>query len=173
MKTILVTGGAGYIGSHTTVELLNSGYNVIIVDNYSNSQPEVIDRIEVITGKRPMVYKLNLTNKRALKKVFRDNSIDAVIHFAGYKAVGESVKHPLLYYNNNIVGTVVLCEVMNDYNVKQLVFSSSATVYGADNTSPLTEDLPLCATNPYGRIKIMIEDLLRDLSVSDPEWSIV
>lgn len=169
---ILVTGGAGYIGSHTCVELLNAGYDVIIVDNYSNSKPEVLKRIKEITGRDLKFYEVDLLDKEALEEVFRANKVEAVIHFAGLKAVGESVAIPLRYYHNNITGTLILCELMQKYNVKKMVFSSSATVYGMNNVSPLTEDLPLSTTNPYGSTKLMIEQILRDLYVSDNEWNI-
>lgn len=169
---ILVTGGAGYIGSHTCVELLNAGYEIIIVDNFINSKPEVLKRIREISNKDFTFYEVDLLNKAALEKVFQENSIEAVIHFAGLKAVGESVSIPLKYYHNNIAGTLILCELMQQYYVKRMVFSSSATVYGMSNTSPLTEDLPLSTTNPYGSTKMMIEYILRDVCVADPSFSI-
>ena len=169
---ILVTGGAGYIGSHTVIELLISGYEVIIVDNFYNSHPEVLKRINELSGKEFKFYELDILNKEGLKKIFEENSIDAVIHFAGYKAVGESVEKPLMYYHNNLTSTFVLCEVMAEHNVKNIVFSSSATVYGLNNISPLVEDLPLSTTNPYGTTKLFIEQILRDLYNSDKEWSI-
>ncbi|WP_113674181.1 UDP-glucose 4-epimerase GalE [Vallitalea guaymasensis] len=169
---ILVTGGAGYIGSHTVVQLLEEGYGVIIVDNFSNSKPESLKRIKEITGKDFKFYEVDLLDREALDKVFVDNEIDAVIHFAGLKAVGESVSIPMKYYHNNITGTLVLCELMKKHNVKNMVFSSSATVYGMNNVSPLTEDLPLSTTNPYGSTKLMIEQILRDIYVSDNTWSI-
>ncbi len=169
---ILVTGSAGYIGSHTCVELLNTGYDVVVVDDFSNSKPESLKRIQEITGKLLKSYNLNILDKERLKKVFKENEIDAVIHFAGFKAVGESVKIPIKYYHNNITGTLILCEVMAKYNVKKMVFSSSAAVYGKNNKSPLSEDLPLSATNPYGWTKLMIEQILRDVFISDREWSI-
>ena len=169
---ILVTGGAGYIGSHTCVELLNEGYNVIVVDNLSNSKKDVIDKIERITGKSLLFYEVDCCNKDALDKIFKGNSIDAVIHFAGYKAVGESVMKPLMYYNNNIISTISLLEVMQKYNCKKLVFSSSATVYGSPKTLPIKESFPLSTTNPYGTTKLMIENILRDLYKSDNTWSI-
>lgn len=169
---ILVTGGAGYIGSHTVVEMLNAGHNAIIVDNLSNSKPEALRRIEEITGKEPVFYKADILDKEALKNIFGCHKIDAVIHFAGLKAVGESVKLPLKYYYTNITGTIRLVEVMSEYNVKKLVFSSSATVYGIPDKSPVKEEAPLNAMNPYGRTKLMIEEILRDLYVSDNEWSI-
>lgn len=169
---ILVTGGAGYIGSHTTVELLNAGYEVVIVDDYSNSKPEVLNRIKEITGKEFSFHEVNILNKPALEKVFQAHDLEAVIHFAGYKAVGESVAKPLKYYHNNLTGTFVLAELMEQYNVKKMVFSSSATVYGMNNESPLTENLPLSTTNPYGTTKMMIEQILQDVYKADNTWSI-
>jgi len=169
---VLVTGGAGYIGSHTCVELLNNGHDVIIVDNLSNSKPEVINRIKELTRKDFKFYRADILNKKEIDKIFKENNIEAVIHFAGLKAVGESVKIPLRYYYNNVTGTLVLCEVMQKHNVKKMVFSSSATVYGKPKTVPITEDFPLSATNPYGRTKLMIEQILRDVYVSDNDWSI-
>lgn len=168
---ILITGGAGYIGIHTAIELLQSGYEVVIVDNFSNSKPEVLKRAQQITAKRFQFYEIDLLNKPALESIFVKNNIQAVIHFAGLKAVGESLYIPLTYYHNNITGTLNLCELMQKYNVKKMVFSSSATVYGMNNLSPLTEDLPLTATNPYGRTKLMIEEILRDLYIADNSWS--
>jgi UDP-glucose 4-epimerase len=169
---ILVTGGAGYIGSHTVVELLNEGYDLIIVDNFSNSKPEALKRIKEITGKGFTFYNVDLLDRESLEKVFINNKIEAVIHFAGLKAVGESVSIPLHYYHNNITGTLILCEVMAKYDVKKLVFSSSATVYGMPDRVPISEDFPLSATNPYGRTKLMIEEILKDLYVSDNSWGI-
>lgn len=170
--TILVTGGAGYIGSHTCVELLNAGWDIVVIDNFCNSKPEALKRIREITGKDFKFYEVDLLDKAGLERVFSENKVDAVIHFAGLKAVGESVQIPLRYYHNNITGTVILLEVMQTYNVKRIVFSSSATVYGVPKSLPITEDAPLGATNPYGRTKLMIEEILRDVHVSDPEWSI-
>jgi len=170
--TILVTGGAGYIGSHTCVELLNAGYDIVVVDSFCNSKPEALKRVSKITGKEFLVYHIDLLQKDELETVFSRQSIDAVIHFAGLKAVGESVATPLLYYNNNITGTLMLCEVMQTYGVKKIVFSSSATVYGTPERVPISEDFPLQATNPYGRTKLMIEEILRDLYIADNEWSI-
>lgn len=170
---ILVTGGAGYIGSHTVVQLLNDNYEVVIVDDFSNSHPTVLDRIEELTGKEVSFYELNLLDKEALTEVFEENDIEAVIHFAGFKAVGESVSKPLKYYHNNITGTLILLEVMQTFGVKKMVFSSSATVYGMDNEAPFAEDLPTSATNPYGQTKVFIEHILSDLAVADEEWSIV
>lgn len=169
---ILVTGGAGYIGSHTCVELLNADYEIIIIDNLDNSKPEAMKRVKELTGKDFKFYETDLLDREGLEKVFEENQIDAVIHFAGLKAVGESVALPLKYYHNNITGTLILCEVMNKYNVKNLVFSSSATVYGMPEIVPISESFPLGATNPYGRTKLMIEEILRDLYVSDSDWSI-
>lgn len=172
MATILVTGGAGYIGSHTVIELLKDNHEIIIVDNYSNSKPEVLNRIKAISGKTVKFYEVDILDKDGLDKVFSAHKVDAVIHFAGYKAVGESVAKPVSYYYNNITGTLVLLEVMMAHDVKKIVFSSSATVYGMNNVSPLTEDLPLSTTNPYGSTKMMIEQILQDVYVSDDSWSI-
>ncbi|MBQ1262757.1 MAG: UDP-glucose 4-epimerase GalE [Oscillospiraceae bacterium] len=169
---ILVTGGAGYIGSHTCVELLNAGYEVVIVDNFSNSKPEVLNRIREITGKDFAFYQYDVADKDNMRKIFEENCPDAVIHFAGYKAVGESVEKPLMYYQNNLGSTFTLCELMNEYNVKKLVFSSSATVYGVPKTVPIREDFPLSTTNPYGATKLMQEDIFRDIAFSDSDWSI-
>ena len=170
--SILVTGGAGFIGSHTAVELLNAGRDIVIIDNFSNSKPEVLDKIREITGKDFKFYEVDYLNRKELEKVFEENKIDSVIHFAGYKAVGESVEKPLEYYHNNLTSTFILCEVMKKFGVKNLVFSSSATVYGLNNISPLKEELPLSTTNPYGTTKLMIEQILNDLWNSDKEWSI-
>lgn len=170
--SILVTGGAGYIGSHTVVELLKLGKEVVIVDNLSNSSILVLDRIETITGKRPTFYELDVADKVALREVFEKESIEAAIHFAGYKAVGESVEKPVMYYENNIMSTLALVEVMAEFGVKKIVFSSSATVYGLNNPSPLVETMPTSATNPYGYTKVMLEQILRDVEVADKEWSI-
>jgi UDP-glucose 4-epimerase len=169
---ILVTGGAGYIGSHTCVELLNSGYEVIVIDNLSNSKEESLKRVQKITGKKLKFYKEDLLDKKALAAIFAKSKIDSVIHFAGLKAVGESVQIPLKYYHNNVTGTLILLEAMNEYNIKNIVFSSSATVYGDPHKVPITEDFPLSVTNPYGRSKLMIEDILRDLYVADKEMNI-
>ncbi|HPM02060.1 MAG TPA: UDP-glucose 4-epimerase GalE [Candidatus Cloacimonadota bacterium] len=170
--SILVTGGAGYIGSHTCIELLSAGYDIIIVDNLSNSKYESVKRIEELSGKNVKFYETDILDKTALDFIFGENQIEAVIHFAGLKAVGESVQIPLSYYFNNISGTLVLCEVMKKYSVKKIVFSSSATVYGIPETVPISEDFPRSATNPYGRTKLMIEEILNDLFISDNEWSI-
>lgn len=170
--SILITGGAGYIGSHTSVELLNAGYDIVIVDNFSNSKPEVLNRIEELTGKNFKFYKVDILDRDALNEVFSENDIEAVIHFAGLKSVGESVAMPISYYYNNITGSLILAELMAKHDVKKIVFSSSATVYGMNNVSPLTEDLPLSTTNPYGSTKLMIEQIFQDIYVSDKEWSI-
>lgn len=169
---ILVTGGAGYIGSHTTIELLAAGYEVIILDDFSNSSPKVLDRLKTITGKNIAFYEGSILDKPFLNKIFKENNIEAVIHFAAFKAVGESVKEPLKYYHNNIAGTISLLEVMAENKVKNIVFSSSATVYGMNNISPLTEDMPTSATNPYGYTKVMMEQILNDVAFADKEWSV-
>lgn len=169
---VLITGGAGYIGSHTCVELLNAGYEIVVLDNLYNSKEEVVRRVEGITGKPVKFYRADILDKPALRKIFSENTVDAVIHFAGLKAVGESVRLPLNYYENNVAGTVCLCQVMNEFGVKKIVFSSSATVYGAAETMPLTEDMPLGAVNPYGRTKLFIEQILGDIAASDPSWSV-
>lgn len=168
---ILVTGGSGYIGSHTCVELLNSGEDIAVVDNFINSKPEALNRIKKITGKDFKFYEFDLLNKDDINKIFDENEIESVIHFAGLKAVGESVKKPLLYYHNNLTGTFNLLEVMKQHNVKKIVFSSSATVYGMAKV-PIKEDSPLSTTNPYGSTKLMIEQILKDVFVADNEWSI-
>lgn len=170
---ILVTGGLGYIGSHTVVELLNQNYDVVVVDNLSNSFIEVIDRIKTITGKEFKFYQIDIRDKDSLNGVFKENKIDSVIHFAGLKAVGESVQIPLKYYDNNIIGTLMLLEVMSENNVKTILFSSSATVYGSVKKLPIREDSPLSTTNPYGATKLMQEDILRDLYTSDNSWNII
>ncbi len=170
--TILVTGGAGYIGSHTCVELLEAGFEVVVVDNLANSKEEALTRVQAIAGRNLAFHRVDLLDREALGKVFAANDISAVIHFAGLKAVGESVSIPLAYYHNNLTGTLTLCEVMREQGVKNLVFSSSATVYGDPESVPITEDFPLGATNPYGRSKLMIEEILRDLYVSDRAWNI-
>lgn len=169
---ILVTGGTGYIGSHTCVELLNEGYDIVVIDNLSNSKIEVVDKIKEITNKDFKFYEGNCCDKNILTKIFEENNIGAVIHFAGFKAVGESVIKPLKYYRNNLDSTITLLEVMNEFNVKKIAFSSSATVYGKPESLPIKEDFPLSTTNPYGTTKLMIEDILKDLYVSDNEWSI-
>ncbi len=172
-KTILVTGGLGYIGSHTCVELLNNNYNVIVIDNLSNSKESVKDNIEAITGKKIIFYNVSVCDMEKIRDIFRKSKIDAVIHFAGYKAVGESVMKPLLYYQNNIDSTLVLCQVMNEFNCKKLIFSSSATVYGNNTNVPFREDYKVGGTtNPYGTSKLFIEHILNDLYISDNEWGI-
>jgi UDP-glucose 4-epimerase len=168
---ILVTGGAGYIGSHTSVELLNEGYEVIVVDNLVNSNSEALNRVREITGKECIFYKADLLDINVLKSIFLEHDVHAVIHFAGLKAVGESVSIPLKYYENNIVGTLNLLQVMEHFGVNKIVFSSSATVYGSQDKVPLSEELPLQATNPYGRTKLMIEEILHDLYQSNNNWS--
>ncbi|GCF87895.1 UDP-glucose 4-epimerase GalE [Shewanella sp. M-Br] len=170
--TILVTGGAGYIGTHTVVELLNAGNDVIVLDNLSNSSIEALNRVERITGKSVTFYQGDILNKALLQKVFNDHAIDSVIHFAGLKAVGESVAKPLKYYENNVTGTLILCQVMAEFKVKNLVFSSSATVYGDPASLPITEDFPTGATNPYGQSKLMVEHILADVHNADPSWNI-
>ena len=171
---ILVTGGAGYIGSHTVVELMSAGKDVVVVDDFSNSRPDVMDRVAQIVGKRPKLYQANILDKAALRDIFQKEKIDAVIHFAAFKAVGESVEKPLKYYRNNIGGLISVLEVMAEFNVKRIVFSSSATVYGAINQPPFTEDMPVgTATNPYGSTKIMNEQILQDVYTSDNDWSVM
>ena len=169
---VLVTGGAGYIGSHTVVELLNVGKEVVIVDDLSNSSEKVVDRIEEITGKRPKFYKVNILDEKEFEKIFEENKIDSIIHFAGFKAVGESVAKPLAYYTNNLVNTLIVLNTMKKYGVRNLVFSSSATVYGDPHTCPILENFPLSTTNPYGSTKLMIEDMLRDITKADKELNV-
>lgn len=172
--SVLVTGGMGFIGSHTVVELLNSGEDVIIVDNLSNSKKETLDAIKKITNKVPKFYNVDIRNKESLDNVFKENKdINAVIHFAALKAVGESVEKPIEYYDNNIWGTIALLDVMRNNNVKKIIFSSSATVYGSPKTVPIKEDFPKSATNPYGQTKVMVEQILNDVYTSDNEWSII
>jgi len=170
---VLVTGGAGYIGSHTVLLLIEAGYEVVVFDNFCNSSRESIKRVEKIVGRSIEVVEGDIRNREALHHLFNTHTIDAVIHFAGLKAVGESVEEPLKYYDNNVGGTVALCEVMAEHGCKSIVFSSSATVYGDPHTTPIKEDFPLSATNPYGRSKLFIEEILRDLYISDNEWKIV
>ena len=170
--SILTTGGAGYIGSHTCIELIKAGYDVVVVDNLDNSSEKSIERVEKIAGKKIKFYKNDVRDREAVRKIFTENNIEAVIHFAGLKAVGESVAKPIEYYDNNLISTLVLLEVMREFGCKKLVFSSSATVYGTSKEMPLTENMPLGAINPYGRTKYFIEEMLRDVYVSDNTWSI-
>ncbi|MBE5996950.1 MAG: UDP-glucose 4-epimerase GalE [Lachnospiraceae bacterium] len=173
-KKILVTGGAGFIGSHTVVELIQAGYEPVIVDNLANSSEKVIDRIETITGTKPRLVVADLLDREALENIFASDQFDAVIHFAGLKAVGESVQKPLEYYHNNITGTLILCDVMRNHGCKNIVFSSSATVYGDPAFIPITEECPLGqTTNPYGTTKAMIERILSDIQKADPEWNVI
>ncbi|MCX4325692.1 MAG: UDP-glucose 4-epimerase GalE [Lachnospiraceae bacterium] len=172
MDNILVTGGAGFIGSHTVVELLNAGYGVVVLDNLVNSSSESLERVKKITGKSIKFYKDDLLDKEALQNIFEKEDISSVIHFAGLKAVGESCRIPLEYFNNNITGTINLLMAMEQYNVKSLVFSSSATVYGKPESVPIREDFPLSVSNPYGRTKLIIEDMLRDIYKADESWDI-
>ena len=171
--SILVTGGAGYIGSHTCVELLNEGYEVVVIDNLCNSCKESLTRVEEITGKKVKFYEADIRDRETLDRIFVEEDIEAVIHFAGLKAVGESVAKPLEYYFNNITGTLVLCDIMRKHNVKNMVFSSSATVYGIPKRVPMDETFPTGATNPYGRTKLMLEEILKDIYVSDNDWNII
>lgn len=173
MSTLLVTGGAGYIGSHTCIELLREGYDLVVVDNLDNSYAEALRRVRSISGRDFAFYQADVCDREALRGIFRDHAIDAVIHFAGLKAVGESVAKPLMYYRNNLDSTLTLCEVMKESGVKRLVFSSSATVYGTPATVPITEEFPLSCTNPYGWTKFMNEQILRDVAVAEPDWSIM
>jgi len=172
MARILVTGGAGYIGSHTVVELMQSGHEVVVVDNFSNSSPVALERVSLITGHQLHLVEADILDRQALDAIFREHLPEAVVHFAGLKAVGESVSEPLRYYRNNVAGTVVLCEAMAEAECRTLVFSSSATVYGDPQQLPIREDAPTGATNPYGRSKLMIEEILRDLQVAEPGWRI-
>lgn len=170
---VLVTGGLGYIGSHTCVELKANGHDVVIVDNLYNSKRNVVDRIEKLTGSPVTFYEEDVCDEQAMERIFREREIDSVIHFAGYKAVGESVSHPLKYYENNLQSTISLLKTMDRHGVKSIVFSSSATVYASKNVSPLREDMPLEAINPYGQTKRMIEQILEDLAAADPQWRAV
>ena len=169
---ILATGGAGYIGSHSCVAFLEAGHEVIVADNYNNSSPEAVKRVEQITGKTIKIYEGNVCDKEFLRKIFVENDIDVAVHYAGYKAVGESARKPLEYYDNNLNSTLSLLYVMREFEVKRVVFSSSATVYGTVKKMPLTENSPIGAINPYGRTKLFIEEIMRDLAASDAEWSI-
>lgn len=170
---ILVTGGIGYIGSHTCVELLKQGMEVVVFDNLYNAKIDVVDKIKEITGKEITFYQADMRDKESMRPIFEENKIDAVIHFAGLKAVGESVEKPLLYYQNNITGTLNLCELMKEYDCKKMIFSSSATVYGAPKTVPIKEDFPLHTTNPYGTTKLMLEQILSDFCKADPDWHVI
>ncbi|MCB5189232.1 UDP-glucose 4-epimerase GalE [Methylobacillus arboreus] len=172
MALVLITGGIGYIGSHACVELINTGYKVVVLDNFSNSQAHVVDRIKQITGKAPVMVEGDVRDEALLRDLFAKYQFQAVMHFAGLKAVGESVAQPLRYYDNNVAGSVTLLRVMQTFNVRQFVFSSSATVYGDPASVPIREDFPLSTTNPYGASKLMVENILRDLAASDPEWRI-
>ena len=173
MMTILVTGGAGYIGSHTCIELLEAGYQVVVVDNLCNSSKKSLERVQEITGKELTFYQDDLLDSEALDAIFQRESIDAVIHFAGLKAVGESVQKPLEYYHNNLTGTFILLEKMKKYQVKNFVFSSSATVYGSPKSVPIREDFPLHVTNPYGRTKLILEEVLTDVHTADPAFNVI
>ncbi len=170
--SILVTGGAGYIGSHTCIELLNAGEDIVVMDNFYNSKPRAIELIKEISGRDFPFYEADMCNEADMERIFTENEIEAVIHFAGYKAVGESVREPLMYFSNNLGGTFTLLNAMKKHGCKKLIFSSSATVYGIPETVPVKEDFPLSAINPYGRTKLMIEDMCRDLCASDSEWSV-
>ena len=173
METILVTGGSGFIGSHTVLELLEKGYGVVVMDNLSNSSEESLRRVEKLTGKKVKFYETDIRDREGTEKIFQENKIDAVIHFAGLKAVGESCKIPLKYYENNIGGTVTLLEVMEKYNVKKIIFSSSATVYGTPERLPLDEDCRLSTTNPYGSTKLMLENIMQDVYKADNNWNVI
>lgn len=170
---VLVTGGLGFIGSHTCVELLNNGYKVVVIDNLSNSRRDVVDKIKIITKKEFKFYEADVCNEEVLDKIFSKEKIDAVIHFAAYKAVGESVEKPLKYYENNLLSTIALCKIMQLHNCKKIIFSSSATVYGSPSKLPITEDFPLSTTNPYGTTKLMIEQILKDLTIADADFSAI
>ncbi len=173
MQTVLVTGGCGYIGSHTVLELLNKGYQVVVVDNFSNSNPEALRRVQQITGKEVVFYENDVRDEQAMEAIFAAHKIDAVIHFAAFKAVGESCKLPLKYYENNISGTVALLKVMEKAGVKKIIFSSSATVYGSPERLPLDENCRLSTTNPYGSTKLMMENIMQDVYKADGEWNII
>jgi len=169
---VLVTGGTGYIGSHTVVELLQAGYQTVIVDNLCNSKVQVLERIEEITGRAPTFYQADLRDEAEMRRIFETHSFEAVLHFAGLKAVGESVEFPLRYYHNNLTGTLILLQTMQEFGVHRLVFSSSCTVYGANQEMPLREDFPIAPLSPYGHTKAMIEQMLRDLVVAEPDWQV-
>ena len=169
---VLITGGTGYIGSHTIVELLKTEREIVVMDNFSNSKPVVLDRIKEISGKNVKFYNVDLMDKEGMEIIFKENKIDSCIHFAGFKAVGESVAKPMMYYSNNITGTLNLCELLSKYNAKKIVFSSSATVYGKPKSVPIAEDFPLSTENPYGATKHMIERILSDIYVSDNDWTV-
>lgn len=169
---VLVTGGTGYIGSHAVVELLQAGYQTVIVDNLSNSKVQVLERIKKITAKAPIFYQADLRDAVEMKRIFQAHSFEAVLHFAGLKAVGESVEYPLRYYHNNLTGTLVLLQTMQEFEVRRLVFSSSCTVYGANQEMPLREDFPIAPLSPYGHTKAMIEQMLRDLVIAEPDWQV-
>jgi UDP-glucose-4-epimerase len=173
MPTILLTGGTGYIASHTCVELINAGYAVVLLDNLCNSSPIVVDRIETITGKRPSFIQGDVRNAVTLEQVFSGNSVDAVVHFAGLKAVGDSITRPLDYYQNNVCGSATLLDVMHAHDVRRIVFSSSATVYGMASGLPLTESSPVAPVNPYGHTKLMVEQMLHDIVRADPRWRMI
>lgn len=173
MERILITGGTGFIGSHTVLELLNKGYELVVMDNLSNSSTESLKRVEELTGKKVKFYETDLRDRDGMEKIFKENKFDSVIHFAGLKAVGESCKMPLTYYENNIGGTIVLLQTMQKYGVKKIVFSSSATVYGTPERLPLDENCRLSTTNPYGSTKLMLEQIMQDLYKSDPEWNVI
>lgn len=172
MAAVLLTGGAGYIGSHTALEFLEAGYDVVVVDNFYNSCPKSIERVEKLTGKKIKLYEADVCDKEATRKIFEENDLDAVVHFAGYKAVGESTSKPLSYYRNNIDSALVICELMKEYGVNKIVFSSSATVYGTSQNVPLKEDEPTGCTNPYGWTKLMIEQILTDFAKAEPNVSV-
>ena len=171
--SILVTGGAGYIGNHTCIELLEAGYEVVVVDNLCNSSKKALDRVMEITGKKVAFYQEDLLDEDAMETIFKQEQIDSVIHFAGLKAVGESVQKPLEYYHNNLTGTFILLEKMKKYHVKNFVFSSSATVYGNPKSVPIKEDFPLHVTNPYGRTKLILEEVLTDVHTADPSFNVI